>query len=136
MKITPTAPDPLVAEYLAARVERDQAQARVDEIGERLMKEMEADQRKTFRWKAHGHAHSLTYVVKNTTVIDEPGLRKALTAKVFDKYTKRVLDRKAMEEAMDQGLIDPVTVSTHVELKPHKPYLDYRDKPEQAEDSP
>ena len=130
MKITPTAPDPLIAEYLEARVERDQAQARVDELGERLMKQMEADQRKSWRWKAGGRQHNLTYVQKSNMVIDEPGLRKALTAKVFDKYTKRVLDRKAMEEAMGDGRVDPVIVSKYVTPKPTKPYLDYRDKVE------
>lgn len=126
MKITPTAPDDLVADYLQARIERDQALERFGEAEERLMKQMEADQRKTFKWKAGGRNHSLTYVQKSSTYIDEPGLRKALTAKVFDKYTKRVLDRKAMEAAMDEGSVDPVTVSKYVTPKPQKAYLDYR----------
>jgi hypothetical protein len=61
-------------------------------------------------------------------VIDETGLRKALTAKVFDRFTKRVLDKKAMEAAMDSGLVNPVTVSKYVSLKPSRPYLEYRVK--------
>jgi hypothetical protein len=126
MKITPAAPDALVADYLQARIERDQALERFGEAEERLMKQMEADQRKTFRWKAGGRNHSLTYVQKSTTLIDEPGLRKALTAKVFDRYTIRKLDRKAMEEAMGDGTIDPVIVSKYVTPKPQKSYLDYR----------
>lgn len=116
-------PDPLVGEYLTARVERDKAQAKLDEISTRLMKQMEADQRKSYRWQADGRAFGVTYVQAHTTVIDERGLRKALTAKVFDRYTKKVLDRKAMEAAMDAGAVDPITVSRFVTLNPNKPHL-------------
>lgn len=128
--ITVTAPNELVADYLRARSERDAAQARVDELGERLIKQMEADQRKSFRWKADGLARAVTYVQKRTAVIDERGLRKALSAKVFDKYTVRKLDRKAMETAMDAGEVDPVTVSRFVTMKPGRAYLEYREKEE------
>lgn len=120
--------NPLVEEYLRARAARDEAQARLDELSARLIKQMEADQRKSFRWKNRGRSFSLTYVQKHTTMIDERGLRKALTAKVFDRYTKRMLDRKAMEEAMSTGQVDPVTVSRYVTLKPQRTYLEYRDK--------
>lgn len=133
MRITPTETDPLVADYVRARVDRDQAQARLDELGERLIKQMEADQRKSWRWRDEHGAHTLTMVVKHSTDIDERGLRRALTAKVFDRYTKRVLDRKAMEAAMDDGAVDPMVVSRFVSQRAHKPYLDYRTKPEQPE---
>lgn len=123
-----TAPDDLVAEFLVARAARDSAQATLDEVQLRLVKQMEADQRKSYRWTADGKSHAVTYVVKGTTVIDEPGLRRALTAKVFDKYTIRKLDRRAMEQAMDEGTIDPVTVSRFVTIKPSRPYLELREK--------
>lgn len=126
--MTKEAPNDLVAEYLAARQERDRAQVRLSDLGERLIKQMEADQRKSFRWSADGLAHAVTYVRKHTTVIDEPGLRKALTARVFDKYTVRKLDRRAMESAMDAGAVDPITVSRFVTSKPGQPYLEYREK--------
>ena len=121
-------PDPLVGEYLQARVERDHAQEKLDVISARLMKQMEADQRKSYRWQADGHAFGVTYVQAHTTVIDERGLRRALTAKVFDRYTKKVLDRKAMETAMDAGQVDPITVSRFVTLKPNKPHLALNEK--------
>jgi hypothetical protein len=117
--------NPLVDDYLEARAARDQAQARLDELGERLTKQMEADQRKSYRWDADGARHTLTYVQSHTTEIDERGLRRALKAKTFDRYTKRVLDRKAMEFAIDAGEIDPVTVSRFVHLRPNKPHLTY-----------
>lgn len=117
--------NPLIEEYLRARGERDQAQHQFEEIEARLIKQMEADQRKSYKWREDGTNKSLTYVQANTTLIDERGLRKALRAKVFDRYTKRVLDRKAMEAAMDAGEVDPVTVSRFVTLRPNKPHLKY-----------
>jgi len=121
-------PDPLVGEYLQARVDRDQAQAKLDEISSRLIKQMQTDQRKSYRWQADGRAFAVTYVQAHTTVIDEKGLRRALRARVFDRYTKKVLDRRAMEKAMDAGEVDPVTVSRFVTLQPNKPHLALNEK--------
>jgi hypothetical protein len=129
----PPGDNPLVSDYLEARIARDKAQARVDELGERLIKQMEADQRKSYRWRAEGHANSLTVVVKHTTDIDERGLRRAMHARNFDRYTKRVLDRKAMENAMDAGEVDPTMVARFVTQRPHKPYLDFRSRSESTE---
>lgn len=120
--------EPLVSDYLQARAERDKAQAHLDEVQARLIKQMEQDQRKSFRWEEDGVSRAVTYVAKRTPVIDEAGLRKALTAKVFDRFTKKVLDKKAMEAAMDSGEVNPVTVSKYVTLKPSRPYLEYRAK--------
>ena len=118
----------LVTNYLEARARRDEAQANLDNHTARLIKQMEADQRKSFRWDDSGVRRTVTYVQKRTTVIDERGLRKALTAKIFDRYTKRVLDRKKMEDAMGTGAVDPVTVSQFVSQKPQRPYLEYRER--------
>lgn len=124
----PTAPNDLVADYLAARTERDRAQNRLDDIQALLVKQMEADQRKNFTWNVNGVIRRLTYVQQHITDIDEPGLRRALKAKVFDRFTKRVLDRKAMELAMDTGEVDKVVVSRFVTQRPKKPFLTYTEK--------
>ena len=123
-----TQPDQLVADYLAAREARDDAQRVFTELEGRLVKQMEADQRKSFKWVDDGMVNSLTYVQGKTTYVDEPGLRRALRAKVFDRYTKRVLDKKAMERAMDTGEVDPITVSRFVTETLKKPYLNYTAK--------
>jgi hypothetical protein len=123
-----TNPDPLVAEYLQAKQRYENAKADYEEYQRRLIKQMEADQRKYFRWTEDGLTHKLTFVQQHVTHIDEPGLRKALTAKVFDRYTKRVLDRRAMELAMDSGTVDPITVSRFVTQVPKKPFLSYTEK--------
>ena len=123
-----TETDPLLADWMNARRARDDAQAALDMAQERLLKQMEADQRKSYRWTADGLSHAVTYVAKGATVIDEKGLRKALTAKVYDQYTVKKLDRRAMEKAMDEGAIDPVTVSRFVTIKPSRPYLELRER--------
>src|SRR5262245_43815949 len=106
----------LVHENLSPRAVRDRAERYYQEVTERLMKQMEADQRKSYRWEENGQKRLLTYVQSRRTEIDEKGLRKALTAKVFDKYTVKKLDRKAMETAMDAGDVDPVIVSRYVQV--------------------
>lgn len=116
-------PDGYVADYLTARAARDKAQQDLDVAQALLMKQMEQDQRKSYRWTSDGQRCSITYTQGHTTAVDEKGLRRALRAPVFDKYTKRVLDRKAMEQAMDAGEIDPITVSRYVTLIPNKPHL-------------
>jgi hypothetical protein len=128
VRIAPGSPDPLVAEYLQAKAAVDQAQRRLDELTELLVEKMRAEQRKSFSWTGDGYDHRLTFVQKSTPLIDEPGLRKALTAKVFDRFTVRKLDRKRLEEAMGQGTIDPVTVAKFVTMKPSRPYLTYSEK--------
>lgn len=118
----------LLDEFLQARAARDQAQEHLDMVQARMIKQMEADQRKSYKITDGNWVKTVTYVAKRTTVIDEKGLRKALTAKVYDKYTVRKLDRTAMEKAMDSGEIDPITVSRFVELVPGRPYLELRVK--------
>jgi len=118
----------LVHEYLSLRAVRDRAERDYQEVTERLMKQMEADQRKSYRWEENGQKRLLTYVQSRRTEIDEKGLRKALTAKVFDKYTVKKLDRKAMETAMDAGDVDPVIVSRYVQVNLSKPFLKFSEQ--------
>ena len=113
----------LLTQFVEARQARDRAQIRLDELQERLTKEMEANQQKSMKYAHNGLAGQVTYVQNTITKIDEAGLRKALTAKVYDKYTKRSLDKKKMEEAMDQGVIDPMIVVKYVSTAPSKPFL-------------
>lgn len=91
------------------------------------MELMSQEQQKTYRWGDEEHPSSVTYSLRGVPTINEPALRKELGAKVYDKYTKRVLDRKAMERAMDMGLIDPVTVSKHVSMT-YTRVLTFREK--------
>jgi hypothetical protein len=121
-------PNELVREYLIARAAMDKAQAQLEEAAARLRKQMESDQRKSFRWEKDGIRRSISYVQQYTINVDEPGLRRALRAKTYDRYTKRVLDRRAMEKAMDSGEVDPVVVSRFTSRIAKKPFLTYSEK--------
>lgn len=94
---------------------------------------MEADQRKTFHWSVNGVPHTLTYVAGKTTYVDEVGLRKALGARAFDRYTVRKLDRRAMEQAIDNFEVDRYVVAKFVSTKPKKAYLTHSHKEEEEE---
>lgn len=109
----------LIEAYLEAKQAADLAKQRVEEIGDRLIAQMEQSQTKTYTTDDA----KLTYVRVGRPIIDEKGLRKALTAKVFDKYTTKTLNKKAMEDAMETGEVDPVIVSKFVTTKYNKPFL-------------
>lgn len=91
-----------------------------------MLVSMEAEKQKNVKWTGHdGFTRSVTYVQSRTPVIDEKGLRKALGAKTFDKFTTKKLDRKAMEQAMDTGEVDPVVVSKYVTERLSKPFIKF-----------
>jgi len=119
--------------YRNAKVDADQAISRLEDAEAKLLKVLEAKQRKTVTDKRDGLVFSATYTQRSTTQINEAGLRKALGARVFDKYTIKKLDRKAMEKAMEEGVVDPTTVAQYVEQVPGKTFLTYRVKEETDE---
>jgi hypothetical protein len=86
------------------------------------------NQDKTAEVQDGGKAYRVTFVQGETTEIDEPGLRKALGATQYRKYTQEKLDRKKLEAALDQGEVDPIVVGQHVRVKPNKPFLRYTEK--------
>jgi hypothetical protein len=83
---------------------------------------------KTVEYEADGLHQQVTYVKPTATKIDEKGLRKALTAKVYDKYTVKKLDRGAMEAAIDRGELDPRLVLRFVSADERQPYQKYSEK--------
>lgn len=92
---------------------------------------METDSTKSMKVTVQGMAKQVTYVQTKSYEVDEKGLRKALTAKVFDKYTVKKLERAKLEKAIDDGEVDPMVVARFVAEKPNKPYLRYSEKEEQ-----
>lgn len=87
---------------------------------------MAENQTKTMALEDDNQRVSITYTQRENVTIDEKGLRKALTAKVYDKYTVKKLDRKAMERAMDDGAVDPMVVGKYVTVSKSTPYLTVR----------
>lgn len=94
---------------------------------------MKHKQVKTAYVSAGGVKFSATYTQRTTNQINEQGLRKALGARVYDKFTTKKLDRKALETAMTDGVVDPMIVAKFVDQVPGKIYLTYRAKEEADE---
>lgn len=75
---------------------------------------MQFDQVKSTSMQVGNEIVKATYVAPVRVKIDEKGLRKALTARVYDKFTVKTLDRKKMEEAMERDEIDARVVAKYV----------------------
>lgn len=130
--INPDEQEALLA-YIHAKRDADQANSRLETAEVKLLAVMQKHQRKTLGYKLDGTKFSATYTQRTTNQINEQGLRKALTAKVFDKFTVKKLDRKALEKAMTDGEVDPMVVAKFVEQVPGKTYLTYRMKEDEDE---
>lgn len=116
--------------YIAAKENANLALSAVTAAEEALSEELKRRQQKSVRVVRDGQKFSATYTVRTTNVVDEKGLRKALSARIFDRYTVRKLDRKALEAAMSDGVVDPRVVAKYVEQVPGKSYLTYTVKEE------
>jgi prolyl-tRNA editing enzyme YbaK/EbsC (Cys-tRNA(Pro) deacylase) len=118
------------AEYLLAKADADRAQRRLT-IAEQALKDlMAATHAKTLTLDTGDIKHRVTYVTRETHKIDEKGLRKALRARVFDRFTERRLVRSRLEAAMASGEVDPMLVSKYVETVQSAPYLRYTEAAE------
>lgn len=123
----------ILTEYVQARKDADSAIRHLEDLEAKLLSFMENKQRKTYKVKwSDGITYTATYTQRSTTQINEQGLRKALTARVFDKFTVKKLDRKALEHAMGEGEVDPMVVAKFAEQVPGRKFLTFRAKEENS----
>jgi predicted CopG family antitoxin len=127
-----SASEVLIEAYEKARKDLDLAQSRLKGVEAAILDFMEDHQRKTIAVVKDGKQFTATYTQRNTNKIDEKGLRKALSARVYDQYTKKVLDRKKLEVALSDGEVDPTVVARFVEQVPGARFLTYRVKDDNA----
>jgi len=129
MRITQTHPtEDLLGRYAAARRKAEDAQREVKLLEEELAARMVKEQRKSAELHDGGKLVRVTYVQGETTSIDEAGLKKALGAAEFRKYTQEKLDKKKLEDALDRGDVDPIVVGQYVKVNPSRPYLRFTEK--------
>lgn len=67
--------------------------------------------------------YRLTAVYGERLEVNEPSLRKALTAPVFDKLCDLKLNRTKLELAIAEGRVDPVVVAGHTTHRSNKPFV-------------
>ena len=97
------------------------AQTAFESVRKVLAAEMEDQQIKTHEVQDGGKIYRATFLQAVIPVIDEGGLEDELGSEVFEKYTKRILDRKALEDAMEHGEVDPLIVGKHVTERKNRP---------------
>lgn len=115
----------LLDDFLRAKADADRANARLRAVEHLLMDHMERNQVKSAVVEDSDLVHRVTFVQRDVIKIDEKGLRRALKAKVYDQYTVKKLDRKALEGAMERGEVDPMIVSQYATVEKSSPYLRY-----------
>jgi hypothetical protein len=115
------------AEVLAERIRdlkvlktiAERAQEEYEARQAAFIKEMEALDRKTLR----DNDTKVTVVTRDIPRYDEKGLAKALGATLWNKITKKTLDKTKLEKAVDEGEIDINVVAQHTTVSSAKPHL-------------
>lgn len=96
----------------------DRAQQDVTAIMERMQR------------KSYVHLGTRFTMVKSSAPnIDAAGLKKALGARLYNKFTTAKLDTKKLEAAMNDGLVDTVVVAQYTSYVDRKPYLRITEDP-------
>jgi len=113
--------DLLVQSFAELSQQAVEAQNAFESVRKVLASEMEGQQVKTHEVQAGGKIYRATFQQATTHVIDEAGLEDELGTETYERYTKRVLDRKALEEGMENGEVDPFAVGKHVTERKNKP---------------
>jgi hypothetical protein len=113
--------DTLVMAYARIQAEADDLANQLDYVKSTLTKVMTEEQRKAHEVTDGGKVYRATFVQASVPIIDEKGLREELGNEVVDSYCKLVLDRKALESAMEDGAVDPYKVGKHVTERKNKP---------------
>lgn len=112
-----------LSEYIDAKHALTEATNRLKLAEQRLIEKMTREERKSYSAKLGGKTYRATFVQNMRTVIDEPGLKKAMGAVAFRKVTKQVIDRKKLEAAMESGTADPLIVGQYVKEEPSSPFV-------------
>ena len=118
----------LVTELGIARQNKAQIEDKISQLERELIEAMEADSRKT----ATAGRTQVTYVRPTRVKVDEAGLRKALGAKVYDRYTVAKLDQKKLEEALEKEEVTAEQVSPYITEVVGNAYLRVTEKKEGA----
>lgn len=113
--------DTLVAGFARLQAEADQATRSLNHVKSLLTEAMTEEQVKTHEVQDGGKIYRATFTQASIPQIDEAGLREELGDEVIDSYCKLVLDKKALETAMEDGRIDPYVVGRHVTERKNAP---------------
>lgn len=116
--------DRLMIEYQHARSIADKAIAAQHDAQNALIEQLALRGIKSHEFDGH----RATVVKSSTYVFDEKGLRKAVGARSYNKWTTAKLDRKKLEKAVEAGDLDPVVLASYATEKEGAPYIRLTEK--------
>lgn len=108
-----------VQHLLRLKLAAEAAEAEYNEAQERFIEQMELVGRKSLK----DDSTKVTVVTRSIPRYDEKGLAKALGATLWNKVTKKTLDKAKLEKAVDEGEIDINVVAQHTTVGEAKPHL-------------
>lgn len=113
----------LLLEIQSAEEEAQTWQAQVDKSKSELMELMDKHDLSTIAVQVREEDQRVTVVRPTQLKINEEGLQDAVSEAIWRSITKRVIDKKALEDAVTRGKVEAETVSKHSKEVATKPYL-------------
>lgn len=113
----------LLLEIQSAEEEAQTWQAQVDKSKSELMELMDKHDLSTIAVPVREEDQRVTVVRPTQLKINEEGLQDAVSEAIWRTITKRVIDKKALEDAVTRGKVEAETVSKHSKEVATKPYL-------------
>lgn len=113
----------LLVDLKRAKAVRDEADEMVTAITEDLVAAMKKEGTTTLKCRDDKDAITGTLVEATRVLIDEDRLKKNLGARMWDRVTKKVLDKPKLEDAIARGDVDPNVVAQCSEVKANRPYV-------------
>ncbi len=121
--MTEKAIERLLIEIQSSEEELQTWQAQVEQSKKELLDLLEKHNISSTEQEVQGESVKVTVVRPTRLEIDEDGLEQELTDSLWRTVTKVVLDKKALENAVAKGKIEPQTISKHSKEVATKPYL-------------
>lgn len=109
-----------LAEYES---ELDAVQKKIDKAKAELMGYLEKNELDTVTVGEEGSEIKVTVVRPTQLKIDENGLESSVSEAIWRSITKRIVDKKALEDAVARGKVEPSVISKHSKEVATKPYL-------------
>lgn len=125
----------LTGAVLAARAAKNRlidAQLEYDQAEIRLVEVLRSNERKSTTVSDGDKMVRATVTQRETVKVDEPSLRKAVGAKVFDALCTKKLSTSLLKEAVAEGVVDAVVVAQHSQVTMGKAYITFS-QPEEKE---
>lgn len=98
-------------------------EAQLKKVKDKIFKHLEDNALETLTVGEEGDTTKVTIVRPHSLVIDEDGLFSELSASQLKLVTKKILDKKALEDAIVRGKIDESVLTNNSKEVANKPYL-------------